>query len=726
MIRMKPLRCFCTSLLLVFSSYCMAISVAVQITHETCSYANGQLTAVVSGGTPPYTYQWSTGATSQTIQGLGAGTYSVMVIDNAEDEVTGEAEVLSQPYSFEAYTSGLPWCNAPHHVFGDPLLSGLGNTWTVNGFPAVSSMWDPAMITFPTNPSEGYFEYVVDDGNGCTGAVTGTNGIQITNWPQISVVGVEPSCSNEALGEIRLSVDGQIPQSEFATPYISLMDNGGIIGGQGVLPDGNGFASFTDLYPGDYGICWWMGVTAAALDPGECDYDTVWVSVPNVGDICGYLSGTSFVDLNGDCQQELGEVGIPYSPLRVQPGDEIVYTDQDGHFTIPLLNGSYTLEQLDANLEAICPVSFPMPFTIDSDQPILDLANTSLHPLDLTASISSTLFRPGFESNYVVQVRNHAAEISGAVSVTVELDPVVSLVNTPAGATVNGTTLTWELPSLGPYATFDRTIRVLVPPGTALGTVLTSSISVSNTLSDADPTNNTDSDLAVVVGSYDPNDKRATTSSRASEDLYFINDDEWIDYTIRFQNTGTFYAEFVVITDTLPATLDMLTFEQGVASHPFTVSFKPGRIVEWRFDNIFLPDSTTDEPGSHGLVKFRIAPHAPLLPGTEIENIANIYFDFNPPVITEPSVLVAEFSTSIASNDLNGINISPNPATDIVNVRSIRNTDLLVVELLSIDGRKLPVPMRLNGQLIELDVRSLATGVYLVRTASGQGKFVKH
>ena len=34
-------------------------------------------------------------------------------------------------------------------------------------------------------------------------------------------------------------------------------------------------------------------------------------------------------------------------------------------------------------------------------------------------------------------------------------------------------------------------------------------------------------------------------------------------------------------------------------------------------------------------------------PGTVIENIANIYFDFNDPVITEPSVLVAEFSTGV-------------------------------------------------------------------------------
>jgi hypothetical protein len=61
--------------------------------------------------------------------------------------------------------------------------------------------------------------------------------------------------------------------------------------------------------------------------------------------------------------------------------------------------------------------------------------------------------------------------------------------------------------------------------------------------------------------------------------------------------------------------------------------------MKFYFPNILLPDSNINEPRSHGFVGFRIRPHLPLLPGDEITNIANIYFDFNPPVITEPSVL---------------------------------------------------------------------------------------
>ncbi|MBK6831765.1 MAG: hypothetical protein IPG92_13940 [Flavobacteriales bacterium] len=110
----------------------------------------------------------------------------------------------------------------------------------------------------------------------------------------------------------------------------------------------------------------------------------------------------------------------------------------------------------------------------------------------------------------------------------------------------------------------------------------------------------------------------------------------------------------------------MATFEQGAASHGFSIRFKPGRVVEWRFTDIALPDSTTDEVASHGFVTFRIWPQLALLPGTVIENIANIYFDFNPPVITEPSALVAEFSTDVSDADSRIGLLSPNPATEYV------------------------------------------------------------
>ena len=42
---------------------------------------NGMATVSATGGTPNYSYSWSNGATTQSISGLQAGTYTVTVTD---------------------------------------------------------------------------------------------------------------------------------------------------------------------------------------------------------------------------------------------------------------------------------------------------------------------------------------------------------------------------------------------------------------------------------------------------------------------------------------------------------------------------------------------------------------------------------------------------------------------------------------------------------------------
>ncbi|MBK9319724.1 MAG: hypothetical protein IPM91_13575, partial [Bacteroidetes bacterium] len=64
-----------------------------------------------------------------------------------------------------------------------------------------------------------------------------------------------------------------------------------------------------------------------------------------------------------------------------------------------------------------------------------------------------------------------------------------------------------------------------------------------------------------------------------------------------------------------------------------------------------LPDSTTDEPNSHGLVQFSILPVAGLPMNTVIQNAAAIYFDYNVPVITN--------STSNTITGFTGITDTP-------------------------------------------------------------------
>ena len=113
-----------------------------------------------------------------------------------------------------------------------------------------------------------------------------------------------------------------------------------------------------------------------------------------------------------------------------------------------------------------------------------------------------------------------------------------------------------------------------------------------------------------------------------------------LKYKIRFQNTGTDVAYRVVVVDTLSEHLDLSTLQVGATSHPsrFEVSGKGRPVLTWTFDNIMLPDSTVDEPGSHGYIQFSIKPKAELAEKTAVENFADIFFDFNSPIRTNLTV----------------------------------------------------------------------------------------
>ncbi len=135
-----------------------------------------------------------------------------------------------------------------------------------------------------------------------------------------------------------------------------------------------------------------------------------------------------------------------------------------------------------------------------------------------------------------------------------------------------------------------------------------------------------------VVGSYDPNEKLA--QPKGVYDKHFIYPNTEIEYQINFQNTGTDTAFTVVIRDTLSYGLDVATFRAGISSHPYQVDVTGYGVLKFTFDDILLPDSNVNEAASHGFVRFRITPKDTLQLGTRVENRAGIYFDFNPPIIT--------------------------------------------------------------------------------------------
>jgi uncharacterized repeat protein (TIGR01451 family) len=140
----------------------------------------------------------------------------------------------------------------------------------------------------------------------------------------------------------------------------------------------------------------------------------------------------------------------------------------------------------------------------------------------------------------------------------------------------------------------------------------------------------------IVVGSFDPNDKKGFPDGIGEAHETMPN--EQLQYLIRFQNTGTAPAYTVVIRDTLDTDLDIFSVTPGASSHEYSFTMYGERVLQWTFNNIMLPDSFSNEEESHGFITYTVNQQPDLEDGTEITNSAAIYFDSNEPVITNTTL----------------------------------------------------------------------------------------
>ena len=724
---------------LVFSTSasCLSVSITVYQGQAPCGQPRGSMRAQPSGGTPPYAIVWSNGATTNTISELPMGTYTVTVTDNDGTVAQASADVTymagypqeTMPYTTTSCTADVGYAIFPVNDAGG-LSPTAPATFSGSGVLGQSLSTNGQWYLIEINDAPGQTTIYYTDALNCGGSfLWNINGPVVL--PPITVSGIGGSCSDGATGSATVSV----PAVGGNDLHFALKDGSGTVVYQTLCANyqpSNGFGGltipFSALAPGDYWAV--LDVDKFCLFGALPSYiascaDSVMITIPDLGVTCGTVAGTSWYDVNGDCVLDAEDVGIPYSTLRIEPGPEWALTGADGTYQFELPDGSYTLEQSDPSLIPICPVVQPVPFTVNNDDSTIDLANGSTHPLDLVAYASCGAARPGSISLVHVLVHNSAPQLSGPVTITVNLDNDVNYVNaTPAPTSVVGNTLTWDLPAFGLFGSAQLSVETLVPVGTVVGTPVDHSLSVSNTLAESNYTNNVANAATVVTASLDPNEKIARTSTGLDDTRYFINLDDYIDYTIRFQNTGNDTAFTVVITDTLTEALDMQSFEQSVASHPFTVRFKAGRVVEWRFSDILLPDSTTNEALSHGLVSFRIKPIQPPLVGTAIINTANIYFDYNDPVITEPSMLVVESTQGVQAQEAKqDLWLMPNPTSGSLEVRVSDNSASGLLHVVSVDGRVV-MERRMQGPRTVLDVTELARGLYTLNWYDENGTVI--
>ena len=448
---------------------------------------------------------------------------------------------------------------------------------------------------------------------------------------------------------------------------------------------------------------------------------------------CSGINLNAFIDANANGTQDPGELGFPF-------GNFIYEANNDGNVhNVTSFNGDYTI--YDQNLANVYDISYEIPAqyaayysltTASYENVAVEQANNIItynFPITITQlyqDLSVTIIAgnsppvAGFSYLTYIAYTNTGNQVIPAGIVSFTNTPgfeITNLASLAPNATVTPTGFDYAFTNLQPFETryISVYIQVRAIPEVTLGDEVTSSVTITPIDNDADPSNNTSSIVQEIVGSYDPND---ISESRGREiEINTFDDADYLYYTIRFQNTGTYHARNAKIEDLLGTQFDYSTVQVIRASHDFTMDRQNNHLT-WTFNNIYLPASQDNEAGSHGYIYFRVKPLPGYAVGDIIPNSADIYFDFNPAIVT--NTFETEFvAEALGVKDITdkSFMLYPNPAKNTVHITTATD-GIASIKIYDLTGKTIYTAKSANVASLTIDSAAFASGTYFVEVLS--------
>ena len=189
---------------------------------------NGSATAIINGGTTPYSLLWSNQSTTSTINNLAAGQYSLVVTDSFGCSAQGSVNITQPQQLIITTTTHSPLCAGDNSGSIATVVNGGVSPYTYN--------WSTGANTDSVSGlAAGTYTVTVTDNNLCTASKQSTLSPSVL----ISVVQqqITPTCADSSIGAVSIQVNGG------ATPYNYLWSNGATI--QNVTGLGPGAISVT-------------------------------------------------------------------------------------------------------------------------------------------------------------------------------------------------------------------------------------------------------------------------------------------------------------------------------------------------------------------------------------------------------------------------------------------------------------------------------------------------
>lgn len=681
------------------------VFVTYAATPSSCTGATGTATLTISGGQTPYTISWSTSPaqTGVTATGLAAGNYAFHVTDANGCIREGVAVVPPVNIVNATVTAANPTC-----LQSNGSISAVAS----GGTAPYTYAWSNGATTATVNSLvAGNYHVLVTDANGCFASKY--RNLEASSPVNIGLSSTPVSCLYSNDGSITSTVWGG------TAPYVYAWSNG------------QSTANISGINQGYYSL--------HVTDANGCtahQYSSVTNSQTSTSCYCT-ITGTVYNDANGNCTIDAGETGIPNVQIYCS-GYGYTYTNGNGVYSFQVPSGTYTIAQsvLAMYPLAACQSNNVSVTTVAASgcSQTVNFANviTPLHDISIGVWPSNGAV-PGNVHNQICIISNQGTIAEGTILASYKTDGQLNTPTiTPGGIFSNLTpgyysTAGNTFPNLVPGAIKVFNIGYNVPTNIPINTSLLFRDSavysgpMSTWLNDYSPWDNANSHNETVVSSYDPNFIQVNTQGEGAMG-YITRSDSSLQYMVHFQNEGTYFAQNVVVIDSLSADLDWKSLRPIYSSHNANVTIDNNGVLKYTFTNIQLPAKMYDDAGSNGMFVYSIKLKRNLPYGTQIKNDAGIYFDYNEPVITNKVLNTLKEPTGIkqvSGSDKLSFSIYPNPTqagfTAIVD-NKVTNA-ATVITITDVSGRVvLTKEMKLQAgkQMIQMSTENLRDGIYFV------------
>lgn len=453
---------------------------------------------------------------------------------------------------------------------------------------------------------------------------------------------------------------------------------------------------------------------------------------PNVvlTEYCSFTPGGDYFTISGNIDFDLDNNGcdsndINFPNLNIQISDGTTsaafFSNELGEYIMPIQAGNYTISpQLEnPTYFSISPPTFNVNFPTDTSPYAQDLCITSNgnnNDLEIII-VPLEVARSGFETDYKIIYKNKGnTTLSGNIDFTFDDNYMDLLSSNPIADSQSIGNLIWNYSNLQPFETqeINFTMSLNTPTDTNfplnIGDFLNYLATINPITSDEAPDDNTFNLNQEVVNSYDPNDKTCLEGETVTPEQV----GKYVHYLVRFENTGNANAINVVVKDIINTTkYDLFSLIPLNASHDFNTRIRNENEVEFIFENIQLP---FDDANNDGYILFKIKTLPTLNIGDSFSNEANIFFDYNAPIITNNETTTIQENLSIEEFNLSNIKIYPNPIADSFKIENLSNSTIKTIELFNISGKK--IKQFSNSE--SYDVNDLPSGVYFIKIKTEQ------